>query len=70
MHFTKFRQYQEGDPDDGPASGPEAEICAFGSVRGSGEDLIPKAIDPPAASELHPGFVFVTTSQLGIHFAH
>ncbi len=71
IQFTKFQQYLKGDDEDRPPSGPLVDICAYASVRGYPVGPgIPKAEDPPPASELHPGFLLVTTGALGIHFAH
>ncbi len=72
LHFTKFRLWQEGDPDDGPPSGPELDVCAVASVRGYRDRPgIPKVEHPRDPSmQLHPGYVFVTTGALEIQFAH
>jgi len=68
--FDKMHLFDGSEPEGAPPAGRIVRICAYASERGYGGDMIPKAIDPPPASELHPGFLFVTSSQLTIHFAH
>jgi hypothetical protein len=68
IHFDKMHVFNGSEPEGAPPAGRIVDICAFASVRGYTDDLIPKAVDPPP--DLHPGFMFVTTSQFGVHFAH
>jgi len=71
LRFNKFKLYNGSEGEDDPPAGPEIDVCAVASVRGAGSNYgIPKADDPPPASELHQGYVFVTTGALHIHFAH
>jgi serine/threonine protein kinase len=70
LHFTKLQEYEESDDGDHP-SGRIHDICAYAAAWGYGDHPgLPIASDPPPASELHPGFVFVTTMNLELHFAH
>jgi serine/threonine-protein kinase len=69
VHFNKMQLYSGNEDPDGPPAGRIVDICAYGSVRGYSEDLIPEANNPPPPSKRHAGFMFVVTQQLGIHFA-
>jgi len=67
-----MKLFQGNEPRGSPPTGPERDICAFASVAGTGAAPgIPKVtIDLPPASELHPGFLFVTTGRWWLRFAH
>jgi hypothetical protein len=70
VHFTNFRLWREVDSEDAPPTGPEIAICAIASVRGSRERPgIPRIEHPVRPSELHSGYVPVTTAAMEIQFA-
>ncbi len=68
--FDKMKVFDGSEPQGAPPAGRIVDICAYASDRDYWEDLIPITDDPPPASELHPGFIPVTTPHLRIHFAH
>jgi len=74
LRFTKLKVANGSEGRNDPPAGPEHEICAIASARdGAHASLdfgIPKATNPLRPQDLHPGFLFVTTGELHIHFAH
>jgi len=71
IHFTKLKLFDGSEPEGQPPAGRELKICAIAYVPGYGaEPGIPKVEHPSEPVELHPGFTYVTTRALRIHFAH
>ena len=74
LRFTRIRVRNGSEAQHEAPAGPEYDVCAVASTRSrvkSYEDYgIPKAENPRRPQDLHPGFLFVTTGALRIHFPH
>jgi len=66
LRMTQFRRLAP----EGTLGECVLDVCAIVSAVGRGRPAgIPRVASPTRPSELHPGFVFVTTGQLDVDFA-